>query len=140
MTGGGPQDVTQTFMLLLVQDGFTEQRIGQASAIAVSLLPHRADPFAHCPTRWTADDRGGADAAPIHRKSRDRRAGDSLQPVAGGGVALFLAPLVFMLVASVKPDNDVLAESDSLAAFWPSSDREQLRSTHPTRVSSDADW
>jgi len=33
--------------------------------------------------------------------------------------SLFLAPLVFMLVASVKPDNDVLAESDSLAAFWP---------------------
>lgn len=35
MTGGGPQDATQTLMLLLVQTGFTEQRIGQASAIAV---------------------------------------------------------------------------------------------------------
>lgn len=34
--------------------------------------------------------------------------------------SLFLAPLVFMLVAAVKPDNDVLAESNSPMAFWPS--------------------
>lgn len=34
--------------------------------------------------------------------------------------AVFLVPLVFMLVASLKPDLDVLAESDSLKAFWPS--------------------
>ncbi len=34
MTGGGPQDATTTLMLLMVQVGFAEQRIGQASAIA----------------------------------------------------------------------------------------------------------
>ena len=34
MTGGGPQGATTTLMLLMVQVGFTEQRIGQASAIA----------------------------------------------------------------------------------------------------------
>ncbi len=35
MTGGGPQDETTTLMLLMVEVGFAEQRIGQASAIAV---------------------------------------------------------------------------------------------------------
>src|SRR5258708_20762911 len=34
--------------------------------------------------------------------------------------AVFLVPLLFMLVASVKPDLDVLAESNSLKAFWAS--------------------
>src|SRR5258708_21926685 len=33
MTGGGPAGATQTLMLLMVQIGFSEQRIGQASAI-----------------------------------------------------------------------------------------------------------
>ena len=33
--------------------------------------------------------------------------------------SVFLAPLLFMLVGSVKPDIDVLAESNSLSAFWP---------------------
>ncbi len=33
---------------------------------------------------------------------------------------VFMVPLLFMLVASVKPDLDVLAESNSLKAFWPS--------------------
>ncbi len=35
MTGGGPLDATQTLMLLLVQVGYDEERIGQAAAIAV---------------------------------------------------------------------------------------------------------
>jgi multiple sugar transport system permease protein len=35
MTGGGPAGATQTLMLLMAQVGFAEQRIGQASAIAV---------------------------------------------------------------------------------------------------------
>jgi len=35
MTGGGPAGATQTLMLLMTQVGFVEQRIGQASAIAV---------------------------------------------------------------------------------------------------------
>lgn len=35
MTGGGPLDATQTMMLLMVQVGFDEERIGEASAIAV---------------------------------------------------------------------------------------------------------
>src|SRR5258708_11984746 len=33
--------------------------------------------------------------------------------------AVFVVPLLFMLVASLKPDLDVLAESNSLKAFWP---------------------
>ncbi len=35
MTGGGPIDSTQTMMLLMVQVGFDEERIGEAAAIAV---------------------------------------------------------------------------------------------------------
>lgn len=35
MTGGGPAGATQPLMLLMTQVGFVEQRIGQASAIAV---------------------------------------------------------------------------------------------------------
>ena len=34
--------------------------------------------------------------------------------------AFFLFPLAYMYVSSLKPDNVVLADSDSLAAFVPS--------------------
>lgn len=35
LTGGGPLDATQTMMLQVIKVGFSQQRIGQASAIAV---------------------------------------------------------------------------------------------------------
>jgi multiple sugar transport system permease protein len=37
------------------------------------------------------------------------------------GAALFLAPVVFMVVGSLKPDADVLAQANSLKAFVPES-------------------
>src|SRR5260370_9293274 len=81
------------------------------------LLCFRPGPCLDRPTSWPAARRNGV---MLPGPRRDRIVG----VVVGYALlisvaAVFLVPLLFMLVASLKPDLDVLAESNSLKAFWP---------------------
>ncbi len=54
--------------------------------------------------------------------------------------AVFVVPLLVMFVGSVKPDLDVLAESSSPKAFWPTRIENNYAGTCSPPASSDACW
>ena len=135
---GGPLSSTKTMMLRLYEVGFTRQSIAEGSAIAVIFFSHRVRH--HAPTA-AVHQAGGGDPVSVRETAgvskpaltpevleKDITGRQTMAPprrrflsYLGMSVlaVLFLFPLVFMFVGSLKPDASVIADGDSWRAFIP---------------------
>ena len=127
----GPENSTRPAIQYIYEAGFTQYRIGYASAmsfvfflvvVAVALVSTLADPARRARGRWSRDDH----ESPARRLVEDRRGGwvrPLLYVVLVALALIWLVPLAWAVATSLKPD----AETTVAPVSWRGSKRDPRR-------------
>ena len=117
MTKGGPLDSTQTMVFQAVERGYRKQDIAAGSVISVVL-------FLIVLTisliqRYLTREKQLMATVEGNNRGFDRTWRYALLVL---GAVIFIGPLLFMVMSSLKPDAQLLADTSSLRAFLPVGD------------------